>query len=376
MKRNYDVVVVGGGPAGAAAAHEAVKNGLRTLIIEKHKMPRHKTCSGMLMPECVDLLKNNFGDIPKKLLSEPIMFHSIRLHFDSGRTYDIPLKALIVKRNEFDRWLCEQSGADIQDEVELADFNENSGGVMLTCNTKNNRRDTVSCSVMIGADGSRSNIGYSLDPGRREKIVWYTVSQFYHKGTADLEPGYFHVFSSENLCFYPAAYWKEKTIVVDTNIPTGHNMALERNRFTDFLGSRYGFKSDGIARRAGCMYALPARRGLFQTGSDRIFLAGDAGGFTRFLGEGITAAIATGTIAGSAAFQGLNTGRSPGEMYRKLVRGEMKLSRGDFSFGTHLKRYMSGFKYNSWAQRILSAGDLIHFSRSIASLENRLIKKG
>lgn len=41
----WDVVVVGGGPAGSAAAKACAEHGLKTLLLEKFKL-RHKVCTG------------------------------------------------------------------------------------------------------------------------------------------------------------------------------------------------------------------------------------------------------------------------------------------------------------------------------------------
>ncbi|MFW9845803.1 MAG: FAD-dependent oxidoreductase, partial [Candidatus Thorarchaeota archaeon] len=46
---SYDVIVVGAGPAGSIAAHDCAKAGLRTLLLEKWKLPREKPCGGAVM---------------------------------------------------------------------------------------------------------------------------------------------------------------------------------------------------------------------------------------------------------------------------------------------------------------------------------------
>ena len=45
---DYDLVVVGAGPAGIMAAREAAQAGLRTLLVESSSLPRRKSCGGML----------------------------------------------------------------------------------------------------------------------------------------------------------------------------------------------------------------------------------------------------------------------------------------------------------------------------------------
>ena len=71
----HDVIVVGAGPAGTAAAKKCVEYGLNTLILERHRLPRYKVCTGMIMgPAAHTLIKQEFGDIP-----ENILLHLLRI---------------------------------------------------------------------------------------------------------------------------------------------------------------------------------------------------------------------------------------------------------------------------------------------------------
>lgn len=53
MRTNYDVIVVGGGPAGASAAFWAARHGLSVLLAEKAQYPREKTCGDGLTPRSI-----------------------------------------------------------------------------------------------------------------------------------------------------------------------------------------------------------------------------------------------------------------------------------------------------------------------------------
>ena len=55
-EKSYDLLVIGGGPAGAATAYWAAKAGLHTAIIEKKVFPRQKTCGDGLTPRAVHQL--------------------------------------------------------------------------------------------------------------------------------------------------------------------------------------------------------------------------------------------------------------------------------------------------------------------------------
>jgi flavin-dependent dehydrogenase len=49
---NYDVIIAGGGPAGASAAIHLARGGVRVLLIEQKKFPRAKLCGEFISPEC------------------------------------------------------------------------------------------------------------------------------------------------------------------------------------------------------------------------------------------------------------------------------------------------------------------------------------
>ena len=57
-KKVFDVVIVGGGPAGATAAFYANRLGLSTLIVDKSIWPRDKICGDALSGKVVDILKD------------------------------------------------------------------------------------------------------------------------------------------------------------------------------------------------------------------------------------------------------------------------------------------------------------------------------
>ena len=54
----YDVVVIGAGPGGIAAAHNLINNKISCLLIDKQKFPRNKLCAGGITYKTFELMKN------------------------------------------------------------------------------------------------------------------------------------------------------------------------------------------------------------------------------------------------------------------------------------------------------------------------------
>ncbi|MBT8214902.1 MAG: FAD-dependent monooxygenase, partial [Acidimicrobiia bacterium] len=62
-----DVLIVGGGPGGAATGHWLARNGIEAVVVEKKTFPRHKTCGDGLTPRAVrELIDMGFDfDVPE-----------------------------------------------------------------------------------------------------------------------------------------------------------------------------------------------------------------------------------------------------------------------------------------------------------------------
>jgi flavin-dependent dehydrogenase len=76
--REWDVIVIGSGPAGAIAALECAGNGLAALLLDRKNFPRPKVCGGCLNEVALDQLAHaGLAGLPMELGAQPI--HSFRL---------------------------------------------------------------------------------------------------------------------------------------------------------------------------------------------------------------------------------------------------------------------------------------------------------
>ncbi|MDQ1434168.1 MAG: hypothetical protein QOF59_984, partial [Actinomycetota bacterium] len=73
MSERVDVVVVGAGPAGAAAAITAVGHGLDVVCIDKAQFPRDKTCGDGLTANALRLLEHLGLSLEEMLVSETVL---------------------------------------------------------------------------------------------------------------------------------------------------------------------------------------------------------------------------------------------------------------------------------------------------------------
>jgi choline dehydrogenase-like flavoprotein len=101
MSKVYDAIVVGGGPAGTAFAKVLVGEGLKTLILEKKRLPRHKCCSGILFSNSKELSEGIFGKIPQACLGGTI---AGSLAFLDNCTPAVPYQFGLEKRCRRDRY--------------------------------------------------------------------------------------------------------------------------------------------------------------------------------------------------------------------------------------------------------------------------------
>jgi len=320
---DYDIVVVGGGPAGAAAAKAAVQGGLRTLLIERQKMPRHKSCSGMIMPVAEQYIEEYFGPLPDDVLAEPKTWKGAQIHLRGGRVFEASATFKNAWRDRLDNWLCSESGAETWDSTRLVDFAEWKDRVELVCK-RGDEEMRLSTPVMVAANGGLSRIVNKIDP-TFNLLEWHpwgraNCHQDYRRGSAELDPSYYHLFFEPGIGLMPTLYFKDDLIVTDTIVWPGEKVDPMRQKYTKWLTDNHGFKPGEPVMTLGCRAVPNSLLNSFCFGTDRVMVAGEAAGFLNMFFEGISSAVATGYLAGQAA---VTCGEHPpGPTYRKSVKPE------------------------------------------------------
>src|SRR6266550_1016712 len=84
---NFDVAIVGGGPAGSTCARKLVAGGARVVVIDRSVFPRVKLCAGWLSPAIWDVLELSPREYTRGLWE----WNVCHVHYQ-GKNHSIPGK--------------------------------------------------------------------------------------------------------------------------------------------------------------------------------------------------------------------------------------------------------------------------------------------
>lgn len=323
----YDAVIVGGGPAGSAAAYTLAAAGKRVCLIDKAEFPRDKLCGGGLTPRSKIMFERVFRRPWKAELF--ISSGDVRF-FSKGRflaALKISPKLSFTTRLCFDDYLlglAREAGTTLKlgDAVRKVDLDRHS--LMLQSG------EEVAFKCLIGADGVNSVVAKTLfgnpfDPA----TIGFTLEA---EVPRDLLPQQGDVVEFD----FSAARWgygwvfpKKDTLTI--GIGGLHRLNPDLRRCLDAYFRRKGldsreFKVKGQYIPGGDYRIVPGR--------SNVLLCGDAAGAVDPVsGEGISFALQTGGAAGRAVAKALSRPAECNalEIYRKdYDRVVALLRRGKF----------------------------------------------
>lgn len=308
-RHTYDAVVVGGGPAGATAAHELALAGHDVVLLDR--AGRIKPCGGAVPPQLLD----DF-DVPRDLLVNQV--DTARILSPRGRHVDIPVGngfVGMVDREHFDEWLrCRAAEAGAQrmigsfetldrDKDGTARIRFRAGG------SRSGPLESIRARMVVGADGALSGVARQAMPDAAAKARYVFA---YHEVIAS--PGESDAFGPRRCDVY-----YEGTLSPDfyawvfphgdtTSVGTGS--ARKGFSLRDSVGDlrrRTGLDRAETLREEGAPIPLkPLPR--WDNGKD-VILAGDAAGVVApSSGEGIFYAMTGGRLAAEAVERALATG--------------------------------------------------------------------
>lgn len=329
-----DVLVVGGGPAGAAAARAAVREGARVLLVERHEAPREKVCGEYLCPGGVRALAE-LGLFPALARSGATPMAGIRLVSPLGREvftrFPEGAPGASVRRERLDPELVRLSGAEVLRGRRAIGVETGRSGVTVRLEDGVD----VEARVVIGADGRNSVLagkcGLHLPSAGRPRAALHGI----FRGVGDGGAGSFgemHLRGDGEYAGINRTPGGATNVTWVCDLEKARDSGLaERIASTPSLAARFAG-----ARPEGPMRLLaPLEVSVRRTYADGLLLAGDAAGFLDPLtGEGMYGALRTGALAGLWAARAARSGDAPARFLagydrdrRRLLGGKERLNR-------------------------------------------------
>ncbi len=356
MAARHDVVIIGAGPGGAAAAARLHQRGVRDVVVlERYDLPRDKPCGGGLTGHTDEAL----AAVGLALRVPHVASHDAVVRFGGfERTVRLGRPVNIIRRTEFDADLVAQvreRGVEVREGVSAEAIAVDHDGVTVRTN-----RGDLRARVVIGADGVASVVRAHL--------------------LGNAKPLPHRLFMHELAC--PPARRGDTRMVYDfTLMPRGvrgylwvfpvsgdrvnvgimHYPADRRGGPALLADLRHGLAPHGVE--------LPARgsRGWPVWGyqpdapvaGPRLLTVGDAAGIDALTGEGIAVAMEHAAIAGDAAAHALASGDVSFAGYRRALR------RAVVGRELNLDRILAGLLYprgprwREWMSLVLYDPDML-----------------
>jgi menaquinone-9 beta-reductase len=282
----WDLVVVGGGPAGLAVAIVAAEQGLSVIVIERREFPADKACGEGVLPPGVKALQR-LGIVDRFDNSTSHPFAGIRFIQEDGSAAEsrMPANGLGIRRTVLVERLAARAhelGAVLRPRCSVLGFKVGSSEAVV-----NTTQGKIFGRLVVAADGLHSSLrkvaGLEAPPSSRRRFAlrqhfrirpWTDFVEVYvdAKGEAVVTP-----VSDESVSIN--SVWEDGAIE-QPKIP-----AL-LSRFPALLGRLGNAKTISTVRGAG-----PMARAAIRRNGDRMVLVGDAAGFVDSIsGDGLSIA--------------------------------------------------------------------------------------
>ncbi len=281
---NYDVVVVGGGPAGSSCAFYLSQKGLKVLLLEKNKLPRFKLCAGCLSRRVEKLLPKGWEGLVLNRVNSGILGYMGNGGVETPSNETV---AYIVDRPQFDASFArcaQEKGVQFLEETEFLSFEKSLGKYKVYTS-----RGAFFADFIVGADGFHSKVS---------KVLGFKKSKFFRA-----------------LEFFTTGELKDKVIIDIGIVEKGYAWIFPKGHMLSV-----GLASAGKENLLSLLKAYAERRNLkYKTrvygwhipyaesekdvhyGSERVLLVGDAANLADpLLGEGIYYAVLSGLLLSEA----------------------------------------------------------------------------
>lgn len=336
---SYDLIIVGGGPAGAVAALYARRSGLSVLLLDKARFPRDKVCGDALSGKAVTILRDlglldKVADLPGALINV-VTFGSpkhVHIEIDLRRSSRPDLSTgYVIRREVFDYFMFREARQAADHTIEgftVKDVLREEGRVTGVIGSgEDGTQQTFRCRVLLGADGFNSIVARKLDLYQHDPRHWVVALRQYYRNVKDLDnqielhfideviPGYFWIFPIEdNLANVGIGMLHEYIKANDVDLRVALKNAVRSEAFRErFDGAEPLEEPIGWNLPVGSLHRT--------NHGDGFMLLGDAAGLIDpFTGEGIGNAFYSAKFAVDTAREAIDANDVSASFLRRYDR--------------------------------------------------------
>ncbi len=320
---NFDIIVIGAGPAGSAAAYTAAQHGVSVLLLEEHpKIGIPVVCAEGISRKSIA----GYLDVEQGWISQHLNGAIIRGPHDQEFRIDYPGCGWILDRAIFDPALArmaENAGAQVKTRSKAVAVNEKAVTV-----AHDGRTERYGYKYIIGADGMKSKVGTWFDVETRLGVHEISVCAEYLLEDITVDPSYVWLLFGER--YAPGGYaWIFPKSSSSANVGLGLSPVRTHRRAKEILDDWIKREFPGATIKQKIFGGVSAKV-LERLSGDRFYLVGDAARLADPLsGAGIANGIKSGVIAGRSAVARLKGKKDTFRAeLKKAVLKEIAYSRG------------------------------------------------
>ncbi len=296
----YDVIIIGAGPTGCTAARKLACYGYKVLLIEKFKIPRNKSCSGVLIKKSIDLIKRYFDEEPPEFTAcKPKDNRGMVFTDDKGKEYRFEQEGLNIWRSSLDCWLATkaaESGAELRDQTTASSCEEQENCVIVKL--KSTFSYFEKARIVILCDGVVGSVKRKLVHTPKNYIFTY---QTFNRGSIDLDHHYFYAYLQPHLSEYDAWFnVKDDYLVFGVSVKNISNLEKYYSRFIAYMDKYHNAKIKRQEKAEKWLMPQIMPNCPVEYGKGKVLFAGETAGFLNPMGEGISAGMESGYAAANA----------------------------------------------------------------------------